>query len=76
MYICRKCKYLLLELCILCMLVYLWLLVVYLIEMAGYSPYCVTLRVPLANVCKLDWFCFYSVYVTLSGVMPQIFNTK
>jgi hypothetical protein len=35
MYICTMSKYLLLGFCILCVLVYLWLLVVYLLEMVG-----------------------------------------
>jgi hypothetical protein len=52
----NMCKYLLLELCILCVIVCLWLIVVYLLEMAGCSACHVMLRDPLANVSELDSF--------------------
>jgi hypothetical protein len=37
MYICNMCKYLLLEFSVLCVLVCLWLLIVYLTEVASRS---------------------------------------
>jgi hypothetical protein len=54
MYIYNMCKYLLLESCILCVLVYLWLLVVCLLEVVCCSACYVMLCAPLTNVCELD----------------------